>query len=36
MRNLLLLYFILLSGTIIAQVQDNVTWTADPNPFNDS
>ena len=36
MKKLVLLYFILISSSIIAQVQDNVTWSTSPNPFNDS
>ena len=36
MKKLVLLYFILISSSIIAQVQDNVTWSTSPDPFNDS
>ena len=36
MKKLILLFFTLISSSIIAQVQDNVTWSTSPNPFNDS
>lgn len=36
MKKLVLLFFTLISSSIIAQVQDNVTWSTSPNPFNDS
>ena len=36
MKKIVLLYFLLIFNSIIAQVQDNVTWSVVPNPFNDS
>ena len=31
-----MLFFLLFSVSILSQIQDNVTWSVEPNPFNDS
>ena len=36
MKRFFVLFYLLFSVSILSQIQDNVTWSVEPNPFNDS